>query len=95
MVGLAGLGRLRSGPVEAPGGADPPGEGGVGALAELLALPRPRGVVAGQLLADGTPLGGMTEPEDIASAVVFLASDDAGFVTGQVLSVSGGLTVVG
>jgi 2-hydroxycyclohexanecarboxyl-CoA dehydrogenase len=35
------------------------------------------------------------EPEDIAGAVAFFASDDAGFVTGQVLSVSGGLTMAG
>lgn len=42
-----------------------------------------------------TPLGRMTEPEDVAGAVAYLASDDAAFVTGQVLSVSGGLTMVG
>ena len=29
-------------------------------------------------------------PEDVAAAVAFLASDDAGFITGQTLSVSGG-----
>lgn len=46
-------------------------------------------------MADQTPLGRMTEPEDVAGAVAFLASDDAGFITGQVLSVSGGLTMVG
>jgi 2-hydroxycyclohexanecarboxyl-CoA dehydrogenase len=39
------------------------------------------------------PLKRMGKPEDIASAVVFLASDEAGFITGQVLSVSGGLTM--
>ena len=44
---------------------------------------------------DQIPLGRMAEPEDIAGAVAFLASDDASFVTGQVLSVSGGLTMVG
>ena len=33
------------------------------------------------------------EPEDIASAVAFISSDDAGFVTGQVLCVDGGLTM--
>ncbi|MFQ3319357.1 MAG: 2-hydroxycyclohexanecarboxyl-CoA dehydrogenase [Natronomonas sp.] len=39
------------------------------------------------------PLGRMAEPEDIAGAVAFFASEDASFVTGQVLSVSGGLTM--
>jgi 2-hydroxycyclohexanecarboxyl-CoA dehydrogenase len=42
-----------------------------------------------------TPLGRMTEPDDVAGAVAYLASDDAAFVTGQVLSISGGLTMVG
>lgn len=41
------------------------------------------------------PLGRMAEPEDIAGAVAFLASSDADFITGQALSVSGGLTMVG
>jgi 2-hydroxycyclohexanecarboxyl-CoA dehydrogenase len=39
------------------------------------------------------PLKRMGTPDDIAAAVVFLASDEAGFITGQVLSVSGGLTM--
>jgi 2-hydroxycyclohexanecarboxyl-CoA dehydrogenase len=40
------------------------------------------------------PWGRLGTPEDVAPAVVFLASDDAGFITGQTLSVSGGLTMV-
>jgi 3-oxoacyl-[acyl-carrier protein] reductase len=38
-----------------------------------------------------TPLGKMGTVEDIACAVAFLASDQAGFITGQVLTVDGGL----
>jgi 2-hydroxycyclohexanecarboxyl-CoA dehydrogenase len=40
------------------------------------------------------PLKRMGAPEDVAHAVVFLASDEASFITGQVLSVSGGLSMV-
>jgi 2-hydroxycyclohexanecarboxyl-CoA dehydrogenase len=39
------------------------------------------------------PLGRLGTPDDIASAVAFLASHEADFVTGQTLSVSGGLTM--
>jgi 3-oxoacyl-[acyl-carrier protein] reductase len=40
-----------------------------------------------------TPLGRLGEPRDVADAVLFLASDAAGFITGHVLVVDGGLTV--
>jgi 2-hydroxycyclohexanecarboxyl-CoA dehydrogenase len=39
------------------------------------------------------PMRRLGEPEDIATAVHFFASDDTGFITGQTLSVSGGLTM--
>ena len=39
------------------------------------------------------PMRRLAEPDDIAGAVAFFASDRAGFVTGQTLSVSGGLTM--
>jgi 2-hydroxycyclohexanecarboxyl-CoA dehydrogenase len=41
------------------------------------------------------PLGRLGQPDDLASAIAFFGSDDAGFITGQVISVSGGLTMHG
>jgi 3-oxoacyl-[acyl-carrier protein] reductase len=44
-----------------------------------------------QSLVAHTPLGRIGQPEDIANAYVWLASDAASFVTGAVLSVDGGV----
>ena len=41
------------------------------------------------------PMGRIGQPDDLPGALLFFASDDAAFVTGQVLSVSGGLTMAG
>jgi 2-hydroxycyclohexanecarboxyl-CoA dehydrogenase len=41
------------------------------------------------------PLGRIGQPEDLPGAILFFASDAAAYVTGQVLSVSGGLTMGG
>ncbi len=41
------------------------------------------------------PLGRIGRPDDLPGAIAFFASDQAGFITGQVLSVSGGLTMSG
>ena len=41
------------------------------------------------------PLGRLGQPDDLAAAIAFLGSEDAAFVTGQVVSVSGGLTMNG
>ncbi|WP_224490822.1 3-oxoacyl-ACP reductase FabG [Robertkochia flava] len=46
-----------------------------------------------QDLEDKTPLGKLGQPEDIAMAYAFLASDDAKFITGTTLSVDGGLVL--
>jgi 2-hydroxycyclohexanecarboxyl-CoA dehydrogenase len=41
------------------------------------------------------PMGRIGEPEDLPGAILFFASDEAAFITGQVISVSGGLTMAG
>ena len=48
-----------------------------------------------QGLARAIPFGRLGQPGDLPGIVAFLASDDAAFITGQVISVSGGLTMVG
>jgi 3-oxoacyl-[acyl-carrier protein] reductase len=44
-----------------------------------------------QAMLDNTPLGRLGDPEDVAGAVRFLCSDEAAFITGEVLLVDGGL----
>ena len=46
---------------------------------------------ATKAMVDNTPLGRIAQPEEIAGAVRFLASDEASFITGDVLLVDGGL----
>jgi len=53
------------------------------------------GQAAGKLpsneaMAGAVPLGHLGTPDDVAAAVAFLASDEAGFITGQTLGVNGG-----
>ena len=46
-----------------------------------------------EALKGAIPMKRLAQPEEIAAAAIFLASDDASYITGQVLSVSGGLTM--
>jgi 2-hydroxycyclohexanecarboxyl-CoA dehydrogenase len=46
-----------------------------------------------EAMTKAVPFRRLAAPEDISGAVAFLASDEAGFITGQTLSVSGGLTM--
>ena len=54
-----------------------------------------RGQKVRAALINAIPMKRVGQPEDIPGAVCFLASDDAGFITGQTISVSGGLTMHG
>ncbi len=45
-------------------------------------------------IVDSVPWGRIGEPRDIASAVIFLASDKADYITGQVLGVDGGMAII-
>jgi 2-hydroxycyclohexanecarboxyl-CoA dehydrogenase len=42
---------------------------------------------------EATPLKRLAQPDEVAAAVAYFAGDDAKFVTAQVLSLSGGLTI--
>jgi 3-oxoacyl-[acyl-carrier protein] reductase len=59
-------------------------------LTEILQT-MPQKVIDGMV--SRTPLGRMGEPRDIANAYLFLASDEASFITGAVLRVDGGIVV--
>jgi 3-oxoacyl-[acyl-carrier protein] reductase len=48
-----------------------------------------------EMLGKVVPAGRLGEPEDIANAVLFLASERSGYITGQTLAVDGGLTSIG
>ena len=62
---------------------------------ELFEAANPPGDPRTQAIIDRVPVRRLGTPEDVAGAVGYLCSDGAGFVTGQVLYVCGGMTVGG
>jgi 2-hydroxycyclohexanecarboxyl-CoA dehydrogenase len=70
-----------------------PGPTDTALLDEVRATPRGAKVI--DAVARAIPLGRLGTPSDVAAAVSYFASEGAEYVTGQVLSVSGGLTMVG
>jgi 2-hydroxycyclohexanecarboxyl-CoA dehydrogenase len=63
----------------------------------LMAAPEALGDVGQRLvetMVGSTVLGRLGQPDEVAAAITFLASDDASFVTGQALGVSGGLAMI-
>jgi 2-hydroxycyclohexanecarboxyl-CoA dehydrogenase len=61
-------------------------------LREVIAKQGDADKVIGAMVS-GVPMKRLAQPHEIAAAVRFFAADDAGYVTGQTLSVSGGLTM--
>jgi 2-hydroxycyclohexanecarboxyl-CoA dehydrogenase len=61
-------------------------------LREVIAKQGDADKVIGAMVS-GVPMKRLAQPQEIAAAVRFFAADDAGYVTGQTLSVSGGLTM--
>jgi 2-hydroxycyclohexanecarboxyl-CoA dehydrogenase len=70
-----------------------PGPADTQLLADVMAGERGQKILAAMQRA--IPMGRLAKPEDVAGAVAYLVSEEAGYVTGQVLSVSGGLTMAG
>ena len=90
LIGLTRSAALALGPEGIRVNAVCPGAVDTELLAPLLAMPGAR-----EQLESVTPLGRVAQPEEIASVIRFLLSDDARFVTGATIVVDGGMTAGG
>jgi NAD(P)-dependent dehydrogenase (short-subunit alcohol dehydrogenase family) len=54
-----------------------------------------KGVVSNEDIAKRCPMGRAAEPEEVAKAILFMASEDADFITGTILPVDGGWLACG
>ena len=62
-----------------------------GMIATAMTEKMPRHVL--DMMAQKTPLGRVGTPQEVANGYLFLASDEASFITGAILSIDGGLTI--
>lgn len=82
--------------VVCPGMTMPRSDEEIGALS-MWSAQENRAWMTGEMrarIAKAYPLRRVASPEDVTGAVLFLASDQAGFITGQTISVSGGYTMI-
>jgi len=63
-------------------------------LFDAIKAESPAGAKIGEALARAIPMRRIGTPEDYPGTIAFLLSDDAAYITGQTISVSGGLTMV-
>ncbi|MBN8907551.1 MAG: SDR family oxidoreductase, partial [Rhodospirillales bacterium] len=60
---------------------------------ELFRANNPPGSDGERRYLSGIPVGRFSQPDEIAAAIAFLLSDDAGFITGQTIHVDGGASI--
>lgn len=63
-----------------------------GVIKTPMSAPLVNDPVVGKALIDGTPIGFLGEPDDVAYGVLYLASDESRFVTGSEMVIDGGRT---
>lgn len=60
---------------------------------ELFRANNPPGSIGEARYLAGVPMGRFAKPDDVAAAIAFLLSEEAGFITGQTIHVDGGASI--